>query len=232
VNIRNGSSTVDEPGCATVTPPGGSKLFEAFARLDYPSFLPSQDVPGADRIPVWVRAFGSQLGNEQNAYLWTKISRQYGQVVVIHARAASFPNNRAGQPIFGHHQLRYWSFCTYDAEGQAGYGCAADYQAAIHHGYVTYVISDPGTRPSNAIARNGVTWLPWGGDQYSAQIMERNMLPAHGFAHAAERITQQGPTANPRRVMGTYYPTAGYCSTRLFERGGWKACFRADGLPT
>ena len=152
--------------------------------------------------------------------------------MVIHARAPSFPNNRAGQPVYGEHQLRYWSFCTYDAQGEAGYGCAADYAAAVRHGYVTYVISDPGARPANAVTRNGVTWLPWGGDQYSAQIVERNMLPGPHFRHAVQRITQTGAQSNPGKVMGPYYPAAAYCTTSRFDRGGWKACFQAAGLAT
>jgi hypothetical protein len=232
VSIQGARGTVTEPGCATVTPRGGSEIYAAFANLDYPSLLPSQNVAGASRTPVWARSFGSKLGNKQNAYLWTTISRQYGPLVVIHARAPTFPNNRAGQPVYGQHQVRYWSFCTYDAQGQAGYGCAADYAASVRHGSVTYVVSDPGTRPANAEARDGVSWLPWGADQYSAQVMERNMLPNPGFAHAIQRVTQTGPTSNPRQVLGAYYPRAVYCTKARFEHGGWRACFRAAGVPT
>jgi hypothetical protein len=230
VTIQSGDggvTYVSEPGCATTPPPGGSAVYRAAANSDYPSFLPSQHVSGASPIPIWQRSFGSRLGNEQNAYLSTTISRQYGQLVVIHARAATFPNNRAGEPIYGRHQLRYWSFCTYDAQGEAGYGCAADYAATIRHGYVTYVVSDPGSRPANATARNGVTWLPWGGDQYSASIVERNMLPGAGFGDAIQAVTQTGRDSNAHRVMGSYYPAAVYCSEAVFERGGWRACFRA-----
>ena len=227
IQSSNGARTyATQPGCATVTPRGGSAAYELAADADYPGFLPAQPVPAAKRTPIWQRSFGSQLGNEQNAYLSTVISRRYGPLVVIHARVGTFPNNRTGQPVYGQHQLRYWSFCTYDAQGQAGYGCAADYTAAVNHGYVTYVVSDPGARPRNATKRNGVTWLPWGGDQYSASIVERNMLPSPGFAHAAERITPSGPTSSPERVMGAYYPSAVYCTTARFERGGWRACFK------
>ena len=233
VNIQNshGATYLNEPGCATVTPRGGSAIYAAFADSNYPTFVPSQKVAGASRIPTWTRSFGSKLGNRQNAYLGAIISRQYGQLVVIHARAPSFPNSRAGEPVYGNHQLRYWSFCTYDAQGEAGYGCAADYAAALRNRHLTYVISDPRARPANAVARDGVTWLPWGGNQYSAQIVERNMLPGRHFIHAIQRITQTGRHSNPRTVMGPYYPTAVYCSTATFERGGWRACFRAAGLP-
>ena len=58
------------------------------------------------------------------------------------------------------------------------------------------------------------------------------MLPSPHFAHAIQRVTQTGRTSDPLRVLGPYYPRAVYCTTALFERGGWKACFRAAGLAT
>src|SRR6202000_1259544 len=116
----------------------------------------------------------------------------------------------------------------YDQNGQAGIGCAADYAAAIRGGSVTYVVSDPGVRPANATAANGVTWLPWGGEQYGAQIVYRNMLTAASYAHAVQRIAQ---SSNVPQVMGAYYPQAVYCAAQTFARGGWQACFRAAGVP-
>ena len=231
VQSADGSSTlVEQPGCVTTPPPFGSALYEQFANADYPSFLPADDGAPATRVPTWTRSFGSALGNQQNAYLGAIISRRYGGLVVIHARMPTFPNTRAGVPPYAPRQVRYWSICTYDAQGEAGYGCAADYAASLRGGYVTYVISDPGVRPANATARNGVTWLPWGGNQASAQIVERNMLPSRSFAQAVQRITQTGRSADPRRVMGAYYPTAVYCAPATFAAGGWRACFRAARL--
>lgn len=224
----DGSTTLlQQGGCATTPPAGGSVLWQELADSDYPAFAPTPPVAGATRLPTWQRSFGSQLGNAQNAYLGALISRQYGPLVVIHARVPTFPNTRRGQPVYGHHQVRYWSFCTYDSRGQAGFGCAADYHAAIRHRSVTYVISDPGARPANATARHGVTWLPWGGDQDSAQVVLRNMLPGPHFRHAVQRIAKG---ASPRRVMGAYYPQAVYCTTQAFSKGGWRKCFRDAGL--
>jgi hypothetical protein len=114
--------------------------------------------------------------------------------------------------------------CTYDAAGQAVIGCAADYQAAIRGGFSTYVVSDPGHRPSNATAHNGVTWLPWG-PKNAIQIVYRNMLAARAFRHAVQRITTLSqPVA---ATLGPYYPAAVYCSDVTFERGGWSACKRS-----
>jgi hypothetical protein len=225
IQTTAGQPLVTQGACSTTPPAFGSALWQQFANADYPSIMPATGVSGATQVPTWTRSFGNQLGNQQNAYLGALISRQYGDLVVIHTRAPTFPDTRAGEPVYGHDQLRYWSLCTYDQNGQAGIGCAADYDAVIRGGSITYVISDPGERPANATAANGVTWLPWGGDQSGAQIVYRNMLPDPSFRYAAERIT---PTSDPKAVMGPYYPQAVYCAMATFERGGWRACFTAQ----
>jgi hypothetical protein len=209
--------------CATTPPPFGSVFWQQAAAADYPAGAPTTQDAAATPIPTWQRSFGNQLGNQQNAYLVTDLSRQYGELVVVHARAPSFPNTRAGQLVYRHHQLRYWSLCTYDTGGQAAFGCAADYAAAIRGGSITYVVSGPGARPPNATASRGVTWLPWGA-QPTAQLVYRNMLPARDFTHAVQRVT---PTSSVPRVLGPYYPRAVYCLPQTFERGGWRACFAA-----
>jgi hypothetical protein len=117
--------------------------------------------------------------------------------VVIHTDAPTFPNTNAGQPVYKPSDLRYWSFCTYAVDGEALVGCAADYHAAIVHHEITYVISDPEDRPANATSQDGVTWLPWGAE---------------------------APSRSSTATCGPYYPTAVYCSTATFEKGGWKTC--------
>jgi hypothetical protein len=213
---------VRESACSTTPPPFGSALWSQAAQSDHPAVLPPSAVPGAQEVPVWQRQFGSALGNQQNAYLAALLSRQYGDLVVIHVKAPSFPDNRRGVSPSKATQLRYWSFCVYDTQGEAGFGCAADYTAPLRDGNYTYVVSDPGQRPSNADAADGVTWLPWGGTQDGAQVVFRNMLPNPGFSKAAQRIT-----SSARAIMGPYYPRAVYCSKTTFERGGWRACFGA-----
>jgi hypothetical protein len=219
-----GQTLLEQGGCMTSPPPFGSDIWKLEAQNDYPSVLPTPANSAATRVPTWTRSFGSRLGNEQNAYLGAILSREYGQLVVIHARAPSFPDTLRGAPPYARAQLRYWSFCTYDDQGEAGWGCAADYAAAVRRHTLTYVISDPGNRPGNATARNGVTWLPWGATESSIQIVYRNMLPSRTFRFAAQRI-QPGQSAE--KVMGPYYPRAVYCSKATFERGGWRACFSA-----
>lgn len=223
---QSGASVVQEGACSTTPPPFGEYVWSTAAATNYPEFAPTPTVAGAKRTPVWTRQFGSSLGNLQNAYLATTISRHYGDLVVIRGRAATFPNNRAGVPPYRRSDLRYWSFCVYDTNGEAGYGCAADYRTAVRHHHYTYVISDPGVRPANATARHGITWLPWGGTQSGAQVMMRNLLPAKRFHHAAENITRPRQNARARTIMGAYYPKAVYCAPTVFAAGGWKACLK------
>jgi len=214
-----------EDGACSITPPAfGSALWQLFAEGNYPEGVPTEAPAEASATPEWARAFGSRLGNQQNAYLETVVSHAYGQIVVIHTRAPTFPDTSAGQPPYRRSDLRYWSFCAYDSEGEALVGCAADYRAAISRHEITYVVSDPEHRPANANAANGVTWLPWGA-QAAAQIVYRNMLPASSFPYAAESITS--PEQSVAAIMGPYYPTAVYCSTATFEAGGYQACQRA-----
>ena len=220
-----GKVITHEGACSTTPPAFGSLVWEQAADANYPDGAPTPSVSGATRIPVWQRQFGSALGNQQNAYLAATISRQYGDLVVIHAKAPTFPNNRRGVPPYQPSQLRYWSFCTYDTQGEAGFGCAADYDAAIRGGAYTYVVSDPRGAPGERECRARRDVAARGGTQWGAQIVFRNMLPSSSYRFAAQRITT--PTQCAAKVMGAYYPTAVYCSTATFEAGGWKACQRA-----
>lgn len=211
--------------CASSAIPTGGQLNEEIANSNYPPGAPTPPIEGATNPPTWSRALTGKLigvfANQQNAYLATTISRQYGEIVVIHGRAPTFPNTRTGDPPYARRQVRYWSMCENNKESTRVISCAADYNAAIQHHYYTYVISDPGVRPANATAGNGVTWLPWGGIFPSGYLIYRNLLPAPTFAQAVQNV---GEGSSPQAVMGPYFPSAVYCTRAAFERGGWRAC--------
>ncbi len=218
-------TTLQEYGvCASSSIEVGGQLNEEIASSNYPEGAPTPEIPEATNPPKWARAFGSELvgvwANQQNAYLKATISRQFGDIVVIHGKAPTFPNTRAGQRVYRKRQVRYWSICE-NSETTRVIACAADYQAAISGGYYTYVISDPDKRPANATAANGVTWLPWGGAFPSGQVIYRNMLPAPSFTQAVQNVPEGSA---PQALMGPYFPDAVYCTTATFEAGGWKAC--------
>jgi hypothetical protein len=210
--------------CANSGVDTGGQVNQAIAGSDYPSGAPTPPIQGATNPPTWSRAFGNAYvgldGNSQNAYLTATISRQFGNLVVIHGEAPTFPDTRAGVPAYTPSQVRYWSFCE-NSNSTRVISCAADYHVALAGGYYTYVISDPADRPANATAADGVTWLPWGGVFPNGVLIYRNMLPSAGFANAVQDIS---PTASPAAIMGAYFPQTAYCTKATFEAGGWAAC--------
>jgi hypothetical protein len=222
---KTGAREFTEGACATTPPSFGAWYWKAYAQE---SALPSQSTPpaGTASPPTWTRSFSNGFGNQQNSYLQVLISHHWGQLVVAHFKAPTFPNTTAGAPVYGRHDLRYWSVCTYDSSGTAVFGCVPDYEARQTRGWVTFVVSEAGQRPPNASLANDVSWLPWGPDN-EIQIMERNMLPEASFAGASQRIGMPAQNAAAAKLMGNYYPTSAYCSEATFERGGWRACLPA-----
>jgi hypothetical protein len=227
LQTAEGTTLASYGACASSSIEIGGQLNEEIANSNYPSGAPTPSIPEATDPPTWSRALGSKLvgvyANPQNAYLKATISRQYGDVVVIHGKAPTFPNTRAGEPPYLKRQVRYWSICE-NSETTRVISCAADYTAALHGGYYTYVISDPDERPANATAANGITWLAWGGIFPSGSVIYRNMLPAPSFTQAVQNVSEG---ESPEAVMGPYFPSTLYCTTATFEAGGWKACAAA-----
>lgn len=226
VLTSTGQPEFTEGACSTTPPSFGAWYWQAKAQQNAPA---GQSTPadGTTSPPAWTRSFDNGFGNQQNAYLQVLISHHWGQLLVAHFKAPTFPRTSAGQPVYGDHDLRYWSVCTYDSSGTAVFGCVPDYQARQDaKGWVTFVVSQVGQRPSNATEANGVSWLPWGSDN-EIQVMERNMLPQASFTHAAGAIRTPAQNAQAAHLMGDYYPTSAYCSQQTFERGGWQACLPA-----
>ena len=224
VLTASGATEVDEGPCSTTPPSFGAWYWQDQAQSSAP---PGQSTPadGTTSPPVWTRSFDNGFGNQQNSYLQVLVSHHWGQLVVAHFRAPTFPNTTAGQPVYGGYDLRYWSICTYDSSGTAVFGCAPDYQFPQTGGWVTLAVSDPAHRPRNATSADGVAWLPWSSNN-EIQIMERNMLPAARFTGASQQIGTPAQNPEAAQIMGTYYPTSAYCATATFECGGWQACHR------
>ena len=208
--------------CSGSTPKAGGAVNNALTGNSFPAQSPTADATSAI---TWSRAYGNPyagaFGNQQNAYLTATISRRFGDFVVIHAKAPSFPDTRAGQPAYGLHDTRYWSICQNSSSTRVN-ACAADFEAHVKKGWFTYVISDPSQRPRNATAANGVAWLPWGAVDTTAVVIYRNMLVSQAFRYAVQDV-QKGQ--DPQKVMGAYFPKAVYCDKATFEHGGWHACF-------
>ena len=232
--------------CRSLPPEVMGGINERTSNDDFPDAIPRL-LPAADNPPVFYRFFGLDqvarnevppendysdpgsteseggfFSNQHIAYLYARTSRHAGDVLVVRAKAPTFPDTRAGEPTTLSTQLRYWSVCQNNGASQRVVDCTADYQTPLDaEGNFTVVVSDPGDRPENATAANGVAWLPWGELYYEGAIIYRHMLPAAGFDHAIQNIPQ---AADPADVMGEYMPIARYCTTQRFEAGGPDAC--------
>ena len=174
-------------------------------------------VVAATNPPTWVKATGNDgYGNLDNAYLSASINPKFGQVLVIHAEAPTFPATYQGEPTFdGDTQLRYWSMCENNPVTTGVIDCSPDYLTTVPSGGdYTFVVSK--TQPTNATAACGVTWLPWGSVRTGLLIL-RNMLPASSF----NQSIQDAQPGQLQQDMGSYFPSATYVTTvAAFEKLG------------
>src|SRR3954454_22229785 len=160
---------------------------------------------------------GGFLSNLDNAYVSAFIDRANGKVVVTRFRAPTFPDTRPPAVRMPAADLRYWSLCQNDPSTQRFVACLNDDRAFVTpDGFVTYVVSTPGQRPSNATRACGVNWLPWGPSSRGVLIY-RHMLPATTFAESIQRAKPDHEAA----TMGDYSPSSQYLADKAaFEQRG------------
>lgn len=176
--------------------------------------LPLQALTGAD-------TGGGFLSNRDNAYVTTMASREQGTLYLLRARAPTAAVARPADAPLGAAQLRYWSLCTNEFVSQRYVACLYDAQVPLdEQGYFTLVVSDPAERPANAVAENGIAWLPWGAVYPDSVIIYRHMLPSPHFAQAVQNVPFGTP---PVEVMGDYLPRTAYCDRATVESAGARA---------
>jgi len=219
--------------CPALPPSTGGLINETLNAQNFPAAAPTPvNFPSAQDPPVWKRYYGQTGGgelfwsNRDSAYMRLQLSRSYGNLVVFRAKAPTFPDTSAGQPVTAPSQVRYWSICEYDLLTQRYVACSPDYRTPLDsQGDFTVVVSDPANRPANATAANGITWLPWG-PYYDGMPFYRQMLPSADFTNTIADVPQG---TDPQSVEGAYYPASAYCTKQRFEEGGWQACLPAGG---
>lgn len=246
----NGEIALPLESCAHEPPPTGQELDDEIAQSNYPFGRGDRHVVGTYNPPKWKRFYGTDrefrdwckeygqscdegpkmtsgfLANQQIAYLYARVSREYGEVVVVRFKPPTFPDTRAGVRPNAGRQLRYWSLCQNNDASQRVVACSPDFESIVgNDGYVSFVISDPEDRPQNATPANRVNWLPWGGAYYSGLLIYRHMLPSNSFDAAIQNIAEG---RSPASIMGTYMPEAAYCDTATIEKRGISHCFRAS----
>ncbi len=218
--------------------------------------------PSATNPPQW-SLFATSAepngldGNLNDTYMTAYLSRDFmtasgTNLVVVRFLAPLFPDTQAGIPSYAAgQQVRYWSLCTDEPLATAVSRCVPDDQAASRNGYVTFVISDPSSRPSaNVLSRYGATWIAWGALQYAGDFLyDRNyqqMTSAGGAFYynalvyrqtlASPSFTQSManiatlPPSQQRAAMGAYWPVSGYCTSAQFQSMG-PSCIGQQSKP-
>jgi len=207
-------------------------------------------LPASDP-PVWeVRdPYGLHYyPNGANYYMTAQLSRQFLQpftphnLYVVRFKAPTSPMTRRGELVSSPREVRFWSLCTDDPYTSNVNRCLPDDDAVLDdQGHATYVISDPGARPSDeALARHHARWLPWGALQhaddvvydrmgrawgtgtavhYYNKLLYRQTLASDGFGQSFKAVAHL-PAAEQPAAMGAYWPVGGYCSTQGFATWG------------
>ena len=184
--------------------------------------------------------------SDDNSYLITMLSREYlnspytNNLAVIRFQPPTFPNTQAGAPASAPGQVRYWSVCTDDVISTAVIRCAADNQSTNVNGFVTYVISDPGQKPSSStLSQWGATWIAWGAlestdalyNQFGQTVTNANGVLWYNPVIYRQTESETNWLQSIRNVsslpasmqpvaMGAYWPTVGYCTSSAFEALG------------
>ncbi len=231
----------------------GKKILKLLAGklLPAPKPCPLGQAGCPPNMQFFVPAGGSDIPfpNVDSGYAAVFFQPEAGKVVVIKAKLPTSPYDygtvKGESPVpwprndDARWQVRYWSFCNYvyqppypvvvaaGPNGSTIYGCAADLQTATPaDGTATVVVSMPADRPSNAIAANGITWLPMSTSNPSAieQVSLRNMLTRRSFKQTPKSATGESVSA-AESALGPYYPQTATCTTITVESGGPDACF-------
>jgi hypothetical protein len=169
------------------------------------------------------RRDGTFYANLDNQYVRAFISRRFGEVWVMRAKAPTTPRTFHGDARWSDAgELRYWSWCSNQGFGTARVNaCVFDEEVPVDaQGFYTIVMSRAADRPRNAIPECGVAWLPMadvGDGTHDADLsilVMRQMLGAGEFRNALHGILKQ---EDIETGMGPTFPRGRYMSTSAFE---------------
>lgn len=152
-------------------------------------------------------------GDGDARYLRVQPSLNYGQMVVIRARApvAARQSGVAQEP-----DVRYWSLCQNELLTTRSVACIADRDMLVQRdGSFIAVLSPPVDRPATADAVHGYNWLDWGPSR-GALIVLRQVLARPDFAGDYARAAQ-ATNRSAEDVLGSWAPDATYCDKATFD---------------
>jgi hypothetical protein len=213
--IDDAKKRVGPAGPATEPPTWGKSTEETSRYAIYTGETTSQ--AGARK------GSGSFYANQDNQYMRAFVSRKFGEVFVMRAKAPTTPRTFNGDPKWdGNAELRYWSWCSNQGFGTARVNaCVYDEQVPVDkNGFYTIVVSRAADRPRNAIPQCGVAWLPMAdvgdgtGETDLTLLTMRQMLGAGDFKQA---LHNNKSVANLAQDLGPYFPRGRYTSVAAFE---------------
>lgn len=164
------------------------------------------------------------LSNDDVLYLSAAWGKQHGRVFAVRFQAPRTPSRLHGVPLWQPDvDLRMFSLCTYNFWNGEAIDCRMDESLAVDaEGRHTIVISDAASRPANATALHGVTWMD-AGPYLDGQLSWRFVYDDRGIAPAL-RLALDGERPDPGVVA--FVPERAFCEPATFERGGFEACAR------
>lgn len=193
--------------------------------------------PDAMSTPAWVESPVPGLApNPDNRYLMAPVAWEPGRIVVIRAKASTFPDTRKGESSTLPKQVRYWSFSTGSniIDPPLGYpttDSVSDFEIPIaRDGTYTIVVSQPEDRPANATMENGVAWLKGADPALPDLLVMRHMIPSKAFFDESIWAVPELTPGVAAGIMGLYFPETVYSDRTTFESGGADACFEAARL--
>jgi hypothetical protein len=164
---------------------------------------------------------GGFASNVHNNYIYATLARSLGTVGAIAGTAPATPRTRDGAARMGAGQMRYFSFCSNEANTTRYFDCVYDEQVVRDaNNRFVLAVSTAAERPANARPECGVTWLDWGPLGQSL-IIYRHMLPLpqSDFPQAIQYIP--GPAGSAEEsTMGRYFPYGVHSDQAGFESLG------------
>jgi hypothetical protein len=194
--------------------------------------------PGAFFKPAITTNHGA-LADANDAYVWAYVIRPAAtDVLVVRAKAPTFPGGGPSPWPEPGEDMQYWSMCIGVGKGtlptvvnqlpggQVDYGCRADEATKLDAADdYTYVIGSEAQRA--AISKiPGATFLPFSSTQTTRLylLLFRNILVNPDFTHSAQKVTQASDAPAAAAAMGPYYPRVSTCPLATLTAKGVSAC--------
>jgi hypothetical protein len=247
-NLTVSGTTLTSCPPSPIITPEDATVWGRLDNIDYVGTPPAK--VRAVGPPYWVFSVTNPLTpyypSQDNSYMSAVISREYlnppdsNDMVVIRMKPPTFDDTQAGVPPYAPANVRFWSMCQDEPMTTMVVRCIPDRAAAMLNGFVTFVISDPGKRPADAVLSQwGASWIAWGalepgdvvydinmnpltnsnGVFYYGLILYRQTMASPAFAQSIANVSQL-PISQRQAAMGDYWPIIGYCTAAQFQALG------------